>query len=245
MHLRDFFLLNLLRMQARAYRHLYFDLDHTLWDFDTNSIDTLVELFDRFGLEQYFENFEAFHQSYERQNVHLWNLYRLNKINKHELNRERFTRPLLEAGCTNRAMAQEFADAYLAVSPTKTALLPYASEILEYLYPHYKLYIISNGFNEVQYKKLHLSGIHKYFSRIFISDQLGFHKPSRDFFDYVVKSTNARKKECLVIGDSIEADIDGARNAGIDCIFYNSRALAHDLQGIPEINSLIELKAML
>ncbi len=229
-------------MLKSKYRHLFFDLDHTLWDFDSNSTDTLVELYDQYGLEKYFDSFETFHKQYEKHNTTLWRLYRGGKIKKGELNFERFRQPLQSAGCTDEDMARRLSSDYLIVSPTKTALLPYAAGILDYLKEKYSLYIISNGFNEVQHRKLELSGIRHYFKRIFISDIIGIHKPNRDFFDYIVKSTNARKNECIVIGDSIETDIEGALNAGLDAIFYNSRAIVHDKEGLIEISSLQQLK---
>lgn len=232
-------------MLKGKYKHLFFDLDHTLWDFDSNSVDTLVELFDAYDFDRFFDSFETFHRNYEKHNAQLWNLYRQGKIKKEELNFERFHRPLADAGCPDRELATGFGRDYLTISPTKTALLPHAMDILDYLKQHHKLYIISNGFNEVQQRKIDLSGIRSYFTKVYISDLLGVHKPNRDFFDYMIKSSNARKEECLVIGDSIEADIEGALNAGIDAIFYNSRAIVHDKEDLIEISSLLELKKIL
>ncbi|MBP8790485.1 MAG: YjjG family noncanonical pyrimidine nucleotidase [Breznakibacter sp.] len=232
-------------MLKGKYKHLFFDLDHTLWDFDSNSVDTLVELFDNYQLDRFFDSFETFHHDYEKHNALLWNLYRQGKIKKEELNFERFHRPLAAAGCADVELAKKFGQDYLTISPTKTALLPHAIDVLNYLKAQYKLYIISNGFNEVQHRKIELCGIKEYFAKIYISDLLGIHKPNRDFFDYMIKSSNAKKKECLVIGDSLEADIEGALNAGIDAIFYNSRAIVHEKENILEISSLVELKNLL
>lgn len=230
-------------MEKRKYNHLFFDLDHTIWDFDSNSIDTLVELFDSYHLERFFLDFETFHKHYEHQNSQLWNHYRQSKIKKGELNLNRFSRPLEEAGCNDGELAKKLASEYLNICSTKTALLPYAANILEYLkQKKYKLYIVSNGFSEVQHRKIELSGIRHFFDKIYISDIVGIHKPGKDFFDYIVKSSNARKNECLVIGDSMEADIEGALNAGLDAIFYNSRAMVHDNKEVIEIKSLLQLK---
>ncbi len=232
-------------MLKGKYKHLFFDLDHTLWDFDSNSVDTLVELFDAYQFDRFFDSFETFHRDYEKHNAQLWNLYRQGKIKKEELNFERFHRPLSTAGCNDQELASSFGKDYLTISPTKTALLPFAKDALNYLKENYKLYIISNGFSEVQQRKIELCGIKDYFTRVFISDLMGIHKPNRDFFDYMIKSSNAKKNECLVIGDNLEADIEGAQNAGIDAIFYNSRAIVHDKEGLIEISSLSELIDML
>lgn len=224
------------------YKHLFFDLDHTLWDFDSNSTDTLVELYDKYNLGRYFDDFETFHKSYEKCNTLLWKQYRYGKIKKSELNIQRFSQPLIAAGCNDTNIATNLGKDYLTISPTKTALLPYANEILSYLKEKYNLYIISNGFNEVQHRKIELSGIKHYFTKLYISEIIGIHKPNKEFFDYIVKSSNARKNECLIIGDSIETDILGAINSGLDAIFYNSRAMVHDLEGVTEISSLQQLK---
>ncbi len=232
-------------MFKQKYKHLFFDLDHTLWDFDSNSVDTLVELYDHYQFDRFFDNFETFHNDYEKHNALLWSLYRQGKIKKQELNFERFHRPLAAVGCFDTDLAQQFGNDYLTISPTKTALLPYAKDTLDYLKSKYKLYIISNGFSDVQFRKIELCGIKEYFTKIFISELVGIHKPNRDFFDYMVKSANAKKNESLVIGDNLEADIEGAQNAGIDTIFYNSRAIVHDEQNLVEINSLSQLKSIL
>lgn len=155
---------------------------------------------------------------------------------------ERFRQPLIAGGCNDETIARDLGSDYLRISPTKTALLPYATGILDYLHQKYSLYIISNGFNEVQHRKIELSGIRHYFKKIYISELIGIHKPNKEFFDYIIKSSNARKNECLIIGDSMETDIEGALNAGLDAIFYNSRAMVHDKEGITEINSLLQLK---
>ena len=143
-------------MLKGKYKHLFFDLDHTLWDFDSNSVDTLVELFDAYQFDRFFDSFETFHRDYEKHNAQLWNLYRQGKIKKEELNFERFHRPLSTAGCNDQELASSFGKDYLTISPTKTALLPFAKDALNYLKENYKLYIISNGFSEVQQRKIEL-----------------------------------------------------------------------------------------
>jgi putative hydrolase of the HAD superfamily len=229
----------------KKYKHLLFDLDHTLWDFHTNSMNTLQELFDHFKLGERFDGFQSFYSTYEVHNVSLWEQYRRGSIRKKELNFERFFRPLKEVGFDDPELARRFGNAYVEESPAKTALMPHTLEVLEYLFPHYELHIITNGFKEVQERKLEKSGLMNYFNKVFISELIGRQKPDRYFFEYVIKSLNAHKCDSMVIGDSLEADIAGAMNYGLDHIFYNPQRLKHEVEVMHEIHSLNELKGLL
>ena len=230
---------------TQKYKHLFFDLDHTLWDFEANSEETLRELFATFQLTRFFIDFEDFHERYTVHNLELWRQYRRGAIKKQFLNVERFRRPFSEVGFDDPQVASDFAQQYVTISPTKTKLFPHAKEVLEALHARYKLHIITNGFREVQIKKLQNSGLDAFFDRTFISDQIGVQKPHPYFFEYAVKSAHARKKESLVIGDSLEADIKGAQKAGLDHIFFNSKGLEHEVKVMYEINTLKELLLML
>ncbi|MCU4177155.1 YjjG family noncanonical pyrimidine nucleotidase [Carboxylicivirga sp. N1Y90] len=225
----------------RKYKHLFFDLDHTLWDFEANSEETLIELYETFNLDQYFESFEDFHERYESHNLYLWSQYRKGKVDKKTLNFQRFHLPFCEVGFDDKAIAEQFASEYVRISPSKTKLFPNAIDVLEKLKPHYEMHIITNGFREVQAKKLENSGLRPYFSNIYISELIGVQKPHPYFFDYSIKSCNARKKESLVIGDSLEADIQGAIKAGIDQVFFNTKGLSHEKKITHEIDNLSEL----
>ena len=227
------------------YKHLFFDLDHTLWDFEANSEETLMELFEAFQLIRFFNDFEDFHARYTVHNIELWKQYRRGSIKKKFLNVERFLRPFSEVGFDDTQVAADFAQQYVTVSPTKTKLFPHTIEVLEELKSRYKLYIITNGFREVQIKKLKNSGLEPFFNRTFISDQIGVQKPHPYFFEYAIKSSHANPKESLVIGDSLEADIKGAQKAGLDHVFFNSKRLKHDMMVMHEINALKELLQIL
>ncbi|MFT3737915.1 MAG: YjjG family noncanonical pyrimidine nucleotidase [Breznakibacter sp.] len=225
----------------RKYKHLFFDLDHTLWDFETNARLTLVELYGKYGLGNYFEGFEQFFASYEPVNEELWAQYREGEITRDFLNTERFYRPMKAAGADDYVMAQAFAEDFIAVSPQKTTLLPHAIEVLDYLYHRYQMHIITNGFLRTQVLKLQHSGLKNYFQHVFISEQIGASKPHKAFFEHAVKSVNARKRESLVIGDSLEADVAGARNFGLDQVYFNPSKALHHEKVTMEISSLKEL----
>ncbi|TLX75318.1 noncanonical pyrimidine nucleotidase, YjjG family [Labilibacter sediminis] len=223
------------------YKHLFFDLDHTLWDFETNSIQTLEELYAKYHLGKSFGSFNQFYERYEENNNKLWIQYRERKTTKAQLNFDRFYTPFSEVGITDENIALNFGQDYITVSPTKTALMPNAIEVLEKLKLKFKLHVITNGFREVQNIKLKNSNLKQYFYKIFISETIGASKPKTAFFEYAVKSCNARKNECLIIGDNLETDIDGAINFGLDYVFLNPNKVPHTRELMHEISDLKEL----
>ncbi|TRX70229.1 YjjG family noncanonical pyrimidine nucleotidase [Carboxylicivirga sp. M1479] len=225
----------------KKYKHLLFDLDHTLWDFEANSEATLREMFDTYQLSRFFTDYEDFHAKYEVHNLHLWAQYRRGRVKKSVLNVQRFHLPFTEVGFDDINVAQQFAQDYLSISATQTRLFPNTIEVLEQLKENYEMHIITNGFKEVQNKKLDNSGLRPFFDKIYISELIGVQKPNTYFFDYAVKSCHASKKECLVIGDSLEADIKGAQKAGIDQVYFNTREVKHDIDITYVIKDLSEL----
>ncbi len=225
----------------KLYKHLFFDLDHTLWDFEANSEATLKEMFVSYKLSRFFEDYEDFHQRYEYHNLYLWSQYRKSKVDKKTLNTQRFYLPFAEVGFDDLIVAQQFASDYLSISATKTLLFPNTLEVLEQLQKDYQLHIITNGFKEVQTQKLNNSGLRDFFTNIYISELIGVQKPNKYFFDYTVKSCHAKRKECLVIGDSLEADIMGAKKAGIDQVFFNTKQVECNEEITYEISDLKEL----
>lgn len=199
------------------YRHLFLDWDNTLWDVNTNSHTVMTGLYDVYGLSAYYPSPDAFYQAYKVHNDRLWERYGRGEINKAYLNEERFRAPLRDVAEGLETLAAELQRAYMPRLVQQTAMMPGAVEFLRKCrQAGYKMYIVSNGFREVQYAKIEHAGVAEYFERIFLSEQIGGHKPARFFFDRVVQSANARKKESLVIGDSFEVDVVGARRAGID-----------------------------
>ena len=230
----------------RDYKHIFFDLDHTLWDFESNSKKTLAEIFDTFQLKQKgIFNFDQFYQTYQPINDQYWYLYHNKKVAKAELRVGRFRETLSRFNIEDEAMAEGIAAMYLNESPKKHILFPNALEILEQLAKRYTLHIITNGFKEVQHQKIENSGLNPFFKTTIISEDIGFQKPQPEIFDYALKIANAEKNNCLMSGDNILTDIEGAMNFGIDAVLFNPQKKWHKAKPTFEINSLNELNSLL
>lgn len=209
-------------LTKKKYTHIFFDLDNTLWDFKKNSRYAMMETFNRFQLEKNGLTFSDFYKVYSVNNTKLWTAYRNKEIKKKELTSQRFqlTFNTLQI---NGVDSQEMNDVYLAEMPKQKYLMDGAIELLDYLkLKPYKLYIITNGFKEVQHKKLQTSGLAAYFEKVFISEEIKCPKPGRQIFEHAIKSANAKKTKSLMIGDDWDVDIIGAVNFGIDSVYYNS-----------------------
>jgi putative hydrolase of the HAD superfamily len=229
----------------QKYKHLFFDLDHTIWDFATNEKVTLNHLFIKYKLERFFVSFDDFFHRYNPINIGLWNQYRNGEIRKHDLNIGRFYNTFLTVGYNDKAEAESFAADFVKTNPTQTALIPHTLALLNYLKPRYDMHIITNGFIETQHVKIEKSGLKPFFNKVFISEEIGHQKPKKAFFEYAIKSCNARKKESLIIGDSLEADIQGAKNFGLDHVYFNPLQTPHQEKLFKEITSLTELQGWL
>lgn len=233
---------------TNKYRHIFFDWDNTLWDFSANSEKALSVLFSVYRFGRYFKDFETFHNIYKERNAQLWEDYAAGRIKREFLETERFEHPFRVVGCTDVEVIDALKVRYLELLGEQTALKPGAREILEYLKGRgVKLYIISNGFSAVQHLKIASSGLKDYFDRIYLSEDVKEHKPNKAFFDYMLKSSNARKRESLVVGDNFTADITGSINAGIDCVYYAPDYNGEPLNPRPNyiIKDLIELKGLI
>lgn len=205
----------------KQYKFLFIDLDRTLWDFESNARETLKEIFSYHHLDKKgITNFDQFLESYRSINHDLWTLYRRGEITKDFLSVERFRKTLATFGLDGNK-GSEMAKQYLAWSPLKKRIFPGVFETLDYLYPSYHLYIVTNGFNEVQFKKVKHTGFMPYFSKVITSDDAGYKKPREEFFNYAFRHTGASAGSSLVIGDDEEVDIFGAQQAGIDQVFVN------------------------
>ena len=205
------------------YKHLFFDLDHTLWDFEANARVTLLELYNTLQLEQRgINDFDLFHKNYLAHNEKLWERYRNGFIKQEELRVKRMRLALLDFKIADETLAKNMSDQFLDLLPTRTILFPYATEILEYLTnKNYALHLITNGFEKTQHRKLQSSELEKYFTEVITSEASNSLKPHKEIFDYAFQKTGALHKESIMIGDTIEVDILGAMNAGIDQIHVN------------------------
>lgn len=203
------------------YKNLFFDLDDTLWAFSYNARDTFEEMYRKYEYDRYFRSFQHFYELYERRNVELWAEYADGKVTKDELNRQRFLYPLEAVGEGDAALAKAFSEDFFAVIPTKSRLMPHAREALEYLAPKYNLYILSNGFQELQCHKMRSAGIDRYFKKVVLSDDIGVLKPWPEIFHFAMSATQSELRESLMIGDSWDNDITGARGVGMNQVYYN------------------------
>jgi len=210
-------------MPTQKYTHLFFDLDNTIWDFNSNSYDALYVALDKLQLLDLIGSYDVFFKIYSEVNENLWDLYRHGLITKKGLSVQRFEETFEKHG-TPLSISGEVVNAtYLTEMPLQTKLIEGAREVLDYLHGRYDVAIITNGFKEVQYDKIIKSGLSKYFRKIFISEEIGAQKPKKEIFEYAIKSMNAPKNSSLMIGDSWDADIIGAMNFGIDQIYYNPK----------------------
>ena len=208
---------------SKTYKHIFLDLDHTIWDFDKNAEETLYELYDIYGLDNMgLPPAAVFIETYTRNNHQLWAEYHTGKITKDELRETRFKRTFLELGLHPNSVPAAFEDDYVKLGPTKTNLFADAHEILQYLQGKYTLHLISNGFKESTQTKVSNTNIGRYFQNVIISEVVGVNKPDPKIFEHALNLAGATKAESLMIGDSLEADVYGALNFGIDAIFFNA-----------------------
>lgn len=203
-------------------KHIFFDLDHTIWDFDRNAQETLLELYEVYQLKKLgLHSAQEFIDRYTENNHRLWAQYHLGQITKETLREERFRSTFLELGVKPEAVPLEFENDYVRISPTKTNLFDGANKVLAYLQNKYQLHIISNGFKETTLTKMELSGLNPYFTQVIISEDVGVNKPNQAIFEYALQKAGAQKEESIMIGDSLEADIRGAQAFGLKAIFFN------------------------
>ena len=232
--------------RQKTYKHVFFDLDRTLWDFDAAAEVAFERIYDKYNLKSLgIPSAHEFHEVYHPLNEQLWVLYRENRITKDDLNRSRFLKPLEHYGIHDVELADHLSVDYMFYSPRIVRLVPGAMELLEYLKPKYHLHLITNGFQEVQDTKLSLSGMKPFFETRTVSEEIGVKKPNPEFFYYALRKANAKSEESIVIGDEMAVDIDGARVAGIDQIFFNAKGDTVEGERTYEVRSLSEIKGIL
>jgi putative hydrolase of the HAD superfamily len=228
----------------KKYKHLFFDLDHTLWDFDKNSELTLNSLYEEYSLSDFgINDFLAFNANYNAHNDKLWERFRNGHIKREELRWKRFWLTLLDFKIADTALAHELSSAYLEILPTQSLLMPSAKEILQHCRQKdcYTIHLITNGFETTQKLKLQFSGIASYFSEIITSEKSNSMKPHPDIFSFAMNITGAKQEECIMIGDALEIDVLGAQNAGWDQVYYNPQKKPHQGKPTYEVHDLGEL----
>lgn len=234
------------RFLQMQYKNLFFDLDDTLWDIHRNGRECLKEIYLDYGYEKFYPTFEAYYQVYMPHNFHLWGLYRQGEITKEVLIVERFLAPVRTFGIDDPVYAKNLSDDFLERSTRKTQLIEGTMELLDYLKPKYRMHILSNGFREVQFKKIENSGLKPYFDKVILSEDAGINKPHAGIFTYALKNTNSRRDQTVMIGDSWDADILGAHRSRIAQIWFNPGGEAPaDFEPSYTIQTLAEIKDIL
>ena len=230
----------------KKYKHIFFDLDRTLWDFNAAAEVAFERIYEQYNLKSLgIPSAHEFHEVYHPLNERLWELYREDKITKVDLNRTRFLKPLEHYGIHDVELADHLSEDYVYWSPRIVRLVPGTMELLEYLKPKYHLHLITNGFEEVQDTKLTLSGMKPYFETLTVSEEVGVKKPNPEIFQYALRKAHATAEESLMIGDEMAVDIDGARAAGIDTVLFNPRGEKIEGTRTFEVRNLQEIKQIL
>jgi putative hydrolase of the HAD superfamily len=231
---------------TKRYKHVFFDLDKTLWDIDANSKETLTELYFNYQLSNYGVNdLEQFIGLFQKYNNYLWELYHQNKISKTALRSTRFKYTLRDFKVKNTKLTRQLSEYFYFYNPRKGILINHAKEVVTLLSKHYTLHIITNGFDDIQHLKLKYSGIYSYFASIVTSNLAKASKPDLKIFEFALQMANADKENSIMVGDNAEADCLGAKNAGIHQVFFNPKKTNHHYQFTYEIFDLKELLSIL
>ena len=225
------------------YRHIFFDLDNTLWDFDKSSILAFDKIYDIFNLINYgIPSADHFHHTYFDHNNRLWELYRQGEIDKEFLKIERFRLPLKDYGIIDEKLAIDLGESYTDYAARIVSLVPNTMKVLNYLKEKkYNIHLITNGFLEVQSIKMQASGLDKMIDKSFVSELVGFKKPDHRIFYHAMENVGATVEECVMIGDDLSVDIIPAKEIGMAHIYFNRKKISHHEKLDNEIYDLIEI----
>ena len=232
----------------KQYKDLFLDFDDTLYDTYGNAVIALRETFDDFQLQRYFDDAQVFYDAYWAANIDLWSRYSKGEITRDFLIVERFRRPLSAGNGlpVTEKLCLEMSDVFLDHCSNKPGVVEGAHELMDYLKGKgYKMHMTSNGFHEVQYKKLAACGLRDYFDTIILSEDAGVNKPSLQYFDYALKTSGASRQTTIMIGDNLQTDITGANNAGIDTILFNRWNVEPSPIPTHTVSTLKEIKEIL
>ena len=230
----------------QKYEHIFFDFDHTLWDFDKNSFETLSELYQKYTLGAIL-GVDAVHfiSTFHKVNRYLWDKINTGEIDQSELRQRRFREVFKQLGVEEYLDVDQFNDEYINICPTKANLIPFAEELLAYLSSDYRIHLITNGFPEIQDIKLKHSNIDQYFDHVITTRESGVKKPHKEMYAYAVKAVSGEDNTCLMVGDDLIADVIGAKNYGIDQVYFNPTNKKHKEDITFEVTCLSELKTIL
>jgi putative hydrolase of the HAD superfamily len=230
----------------KTYQHIFFDLDHTLWDYEGNAGEALQELYDHhdLGTKGMFSKAELIRTFFDVNDM-LWDDYNHHRIQRKDLRERRFPTIFKRLGLPLELRPKNIENEYIALSPTKDKVFDHAHELLDYLSTRYELHIITNGFNDIQSTKMASSKIDHYFKAIITSETAGFRKPDPRIFQLALDMSGAVVSDSLMIGDNLRADIGGARDFGMDQVFFNPGRKSHTAQVTYEVARLKELMSLL
>lgn len=225
------------------YHYLFYDLDHTLWDFEANSVETLRDLYQETGLqERGISDFNDFNQVYHEINDKLWDRFRKGFLTRQDLRWKRMFQTLVHYRISDEKLAVLMSERYLDILPTKTHVFPHALELLTFCKNKgYEMHLITNGFEETQKMKLRNSGMDVFFDQMITSEQAMSMKPNKEIFEFAFQQTGANAQNSLMIGDALDVDILGAMQVGMDSVFFNPKRAPHNDEPTYEIHSLSEL----
>ena len=241
----------------KQYKDIFIDFDDTLYDTHGNAVIALEELFKEMNLKQYFSDPNIFYTEYWKANVELWTRYSHGEITRDYLILERFMRPLMTSErFRNHAekepqkakeLALKIGDIFLDYCSSKPRVVEGAHELMDYLKKKgYRIHMCSNGFHEVQYKKLDSCGLSPYFDSVILSEDAGVNKPAKEYFDYALNKTGALRETTIMIGDTFNTDILGAKHSGIDTIYFNrnmeyplAEDVTHEVISLKEIIEIL------
>ena len=230
----------------QRYKNLFIDLDDTIYDFSSASREAFMETYELLHYDRFFDSFNHYYSIYEPYNLELWHIYGEGKITKEELNKRCYSYPLEVVGIKDQELADTFCREALGRIPTKNRLIDGAIELLEYLRPKYNMYILSNGFKELQSHKMRTAGIDKYFDALILSEDIGVNKPNRELYEYALEKTGSKLEESIMIGDMFETDIVGAANIGMKQIYFNPKKKeSHTFAPTYMVTELLQIKDIL
>jgi putative hydrolase of the HAD superfamily len=234
-------------MANRKYNHIFFDLDHTLWDFDANARATLEQLHLDLRLpDKGVHDFDLFYKNYLVHNEKLWERYRKGYIRQEELRIKRMWLTLLDFRIADEELCRQLSELFLQLLPSRTILFPDTKEVLQYLSDKgYQLHLITNGFEATQHSKLKSSGLDTYFKEVITSEGSNSLKPEKEIFEYAMNRTGATVSDSIMIGDSLDVDIAGAMGVGMDQVHVNFIGTVQDIKPTYTVTSLVQLKEFL
>ncbi|HNB82324.1 MAG TPA: YjjG family noncanonical pyrimidine nucleotidase [Chitinophagaceae bacterium] len=231
----------------KKYTHLFFDLDHTLWDFEQNSVASLQILYNEAELHQKgIPSFEEFNLIYHEINDRLWDRFRKGFMSREDLRWKRMWQTLVHFRVLNEGLARQMSERYLDILPTQRLVFPNCFQMLDYCKnKQYEMHLITNGFEQTQWMKLKNAGLDSYFNEMITSERAMSMKPQKEIFEYALRETGASASSSLMIGDALDIDILGASTIGMHQVYFNPHEKPHSENPTYEINDLIQLTQIL